>query len=336
MYYTQIPEVVTQAAIQKRISPWAAILYGKILGLAREQGHCYGGPAYLAGLMECTERAVRNWLTELEDCGFVIINNDKGNRRCIPCYVVENGTVVPKDGTAVPHIEKPSWNGGSKTRNDGSENVNRGSEIRNGGSTYYNKIIEEDNSTIDNNKTLPPTAERERRSETKQDSEREKKIAESFERFWESYPRKVAKPAALKAYRALCNAPKAEREKLGEGLDKWKAYWIAAKTFPQYIPHPSTFLNQRRFNDTPDPLPNAPKADAGGINWNHKEHDTRKGPLPEPVRKFRVACQVALKLNTDPITHQPLTPEQRDGIQRYLDTGILPPGLDPSGAPPAG
>jgi hypothetical protein len=180
--------------------------------------------------------------------------------------------------------------------------------------------------------SLPPTAEREPKSETKPDSEREKKIAESFGRFWESYPKKIGKPAALKAYRALCNAPKAEREKLGEGLDTWKAYWIAAKTPMQFIPHPSTFLNQRRFNDDPGPIPNAPQA-TGGINWNHKQHDhKRHGPLPEQVRKFLIACQVAYKLNTDPITKLPLTPEQRERIKHYIDTGELSGGLNP---PPA-
>lgn len=76
-----------------------------------------------------------------------------------------------------------------------------------------------------------------------------------FAIFWESYPRKVHKPAAQKAWlRAGVNGH------LGDvlaALESWKA--SAQWQDPQYIPHPSTFINQRQWNDpVPQGARNAP------------------------------------------------------------------------------
>lgn len=69
-----------------------------------------------------------------------------------------------------------------------------------------------------------------------------------FEAFWRSYPRKVARPRAYKAFvSALRRVSPAE---MGAGLKRWKAYW-AERDEPQFIPHPTTWLNQDRWNDEP-------------------------------------------------------------------------------------
>jgi hypothetical protein len=73
---------------------------------------------------------------------------------------------------------------------------------------------------------------------------------ELFELFWASYPRKVGKPGAKKAFlKAIKRASVAE---IGAGLKAWKASW----TDPDFIPHPQTWLNRDGWNDQ---LP-APKA----------------------------------------------------------------------------
>ena len=69
-----------------------------------------------------------------------------------------------------------------------------------------------------------------------------------FERFWVAYPRKAAKPAARKAFRAAYK--KAPMREIGDGLKRWVAYW-AIKSEVEFIPHASTWLNQERWNDTP-------------------------------------------------------------------------------------
>jgi hypothetical protein len=72
--------------------------------------------------------------------------------------------------------------------------------------------------------------------------------ASRFARFWEAYPRKVAKQDALKAFLKL----KPSEEDLGlllkavsaaKETDQWR------KDAGRFIPHASTWLNGRRFED---------------------------------------------------------------------------------------
>jgi len=62
-----------------------------------------------------------------------------------------------------------------------------------------------------------------------------------FETFYSSYPRKVAKPQARKAW----NKNKCVLSEVLPSLEQHKKNWKD----PQFIPHPSTWLNQRRWED---------------------------------------------------------------------------------------
>lgn len=69
-----------------------------------------------------------------------------------------------------------------------------------------------------------------------------------FVRFWEIYPRKVAKPAAFKAWRT----------QVSRGVDP-TLIQLAARRYaedrrgqdPKFTAHPATWLNGERFNDQP-------------------------------------------------------------------------------------
>lgn len=73
--------------------------------------------------------------------------------------------------------------------------------------------------------------------------------------FWPSYPRKAGKPKALIAWKAATK--KTDPDTILAGLDAWLPYW-AAKDEPEFVPHPTTWLNQERWADTP-PQAKAPK-----------------------------------------------------------------------------
>ncbi len=75
-------------------------------------------------------------------------------------------------------------------------------------------------------------------------------LEKSFKDFWEIYPRKVGRQAALQAWMKL-----GPDDSLKESIIK--AVERASKTeqwrgATQYIPHPSTFLNGRRWEDEGD------------------------------------------------------------------------------------
>jgi len=88
-------------------------------------------------------------------------------------------------------------------------------------------------------------------TETKKRSKKDCPLFSST--FWPSYPRKEGKEAAQRAWGKLTEDEKIaaiDALPLHKKCDQWQE--------PCYIPHPSTWLNQKRFNDQLPP-PSPPK-----------------------------------------------------------------------------
>jgi hypothetical protein len=82
--------------------------------------------------------------------------------------------------------------------------------------------------------------------------------APAFVAFWDAYPRKVGKPAALKAWGRIARADAL----LDAMLDAIRAQQRSAqwtKDGGEFIPHPATWLNQRRWEDVP-PVVTGPRS----------------------------------------------------------------------------
>jgi len=79
-------------------------------------------------------------------------------------------------------------------------------------------------------------------------TESETETEELFERFWSAYPRKVGKPDAKKKFQAL-KPDDALVEKMIASINSWKPtdQWQDER----FIPHPATWLHQRRWEDEP-------------------------------------------------------------------------------------
>ena len=78
--------------------------------------------------------------------------------------------------------------------------------------------------------------------------EETEKMALAFARFWDAYPKKVAKPNAIKAFKsaALQNG---DFERAMAALEVAKASEQWSRDDGKFIPHPATWLRQRRFDD---------------------------------------------------------------------------------------
>jgi hypothetical protein len=116
--------------------------------------------------------------------------------------------------------------------------------------------------------------EKEKDKEEDKDKKKEKAdaLASMFARFWSVYPRKEAKQTALKAFTKI-NPDEALLETILSAVERFKntAQW--QEDGGQYVPHPSTFLNQRRWEDEP------PK---GGVQKKRKDdYDQRPNELPD-------------------------------------------------------
>lgn len=80
---------------------------------------------------------------------------------------------------------------------------------------------------------------------TELDQPNDKDIAQSFDTFWASYPRKVGKGQARKAFAAAVK--KADVENILAGLEKYKAQ-VSSESI-EFVAHPSTWLNGERWDD---------------------------------------------------------------------------------------
>ncbi len=95
--------------------------------------------------------------------------------------------------------------------------------------------------------TPAPTKKRQRKPKDAPDWKPER-----FERFWEAYPKHKSKQAAIRAWDALkADDTTIRNMALGLMRDLQDPQWQNI----QFIPHASTWLNQRRWEDEPDEAP---------------------------------------------------------------------------------
>tara|TARA_R100000995_G_C3454980_1_gene110073 strand:- start:147 stop:761 length:615 start_codon:yes stop_codon:yes gene_type:complete len=84
-------------------------------------------------------------------------------------------------------------------------------------------------------------------------------IPNRFEEFWKNVPRKIAKSQSKKIYDRLIKKKEVDEEFL---IDRIKAYAVAVKDKEmRYVLHPSTWLNQKRWEDELE------EAKPKGVNW---------------------------------------------------------------------
>lgn len=75
---------------------------------------------------------------------------------------------------------------------------------------------------------------------------------EAFARFWEAYPRKVGKHAARQVFDKINLDPETS-DRIVAAADAYRKKVARDGTDPQYIKHPSGWLNARRWEDEPEP-----------------------------------------------------------------------------------
>jgi hypothetical protein len=89
-----------------------------------------------------------------------------------------------------------------------------------------------------------------------------------FEAFWTIYPRKVAKGAAWRAWSAVKERPCLDTLTASVRSQAVSVQWT--KDNGQFIPHPATWINQRRWED-----------DANGVQKGNPADAWREGTPPE-------------------------------------------------------
>ena len=91
----------------------------------------------------------------------------------------------------------------------------------------------------------------------------EKRGNDEFESFWAAYPKKVGKKAARDAWKHAKDKP--SLADILQAIDKARKSDTWRKDNGQFIPNPSTWLNQGRWDDEPAPVLEAARGLLGGI-----------------------------------------------------------------------
>ena len=131
--------------------------------------------------------------------------------------------------------------------------------IGTGIANIYNNNDIVNNSVIVPNNVIVPIYEKKEKNTKKE----KKDFDPNFDVFWKSYPKRVAKPAAVKAWAAAIK--RASPEAILAGLGK-HSFSLDEK----YIPMPSTWLNQDRWNDE------ATKAPVEKSYWDMTQEEREK------------------------------------------------------------
>ena len=130
------------------------------------------------------------------------------------------------------------------------------SDVRSKARSKTNEIKTEQNGTNENKteeteSNSPKEKEKEKEKENKKREREQKQMA--FARFWTAYPRKVSKETARKAFERI-DPDEDLLNAMIEAIEKQKLSPQWQEDGGQYIPHPATWLNGKRWEDEPQTI----------------------------------------------------------------------------------
>lgn len=137
------------------------------------------------------------------------------------------------------------------------------------------KNVSDDNSDISDNRKIETDFSSNTNTNTntdtntdikeKENKEKESPLVKRFEVFWSAYPKRVGKGAAWKAFEKL-HPSQTLLDKMIQAIDLQKESYQWKREDGQYIPYPSTWLNQSRWEDDVGSTTAPPKQSKWGNN----------------------------------------------------------------------
>ena len=239
---------------------------------ARENraGECWPSHATLAAEARMSEKSVRRALDELRDAGHVSWerrHREDGGKSSNHYRVhVRHGapSEIPGQGSLLP---TPSVTG---TDPIGHPDRSHRSQGPIPSVTLTDEVTKEEVTTREGKNSPSP------RKRGDDDSP-------EFTRFWDIYPRKVGKGAARTAWARATR--KTAPEVITEAAHAHARTWASAATEARFIPHPASWLNAERWNDTlPDVAPTGRTAEdrrRGALDWAAAQYAAERHRPPE-------------------------------------------------------
>ena len=212
-------KLLLTASCDSRLSRTDVASLGAVLDRVNDQGIAWPSLARISDDCRAARRTVSRSISRLVELGYLV--RESGDRTTSNRYLMGRGSdELAPSGESVPRDELvPSDRGESvpTVGTNSSPGVGTNSSHKPASLNLLNEPAQLNQSTGD-----------------------------GFAAFWTAYPRRVSKPAAAKAWKAK----KLDQylEAILEDIERRKAdagQW----TEPKFIPHPATYLNQRRWED---------------------------------------------------------------------------------------
>lgn len=217
-YYSVIPSMVRY---DNDLKPNEKLLYGEITSLTNKNNECWATNNYFAKLYDVDISTISRWISHLKEKGYITVDLIyKNETKEIEKRVIKIiGIPINQSlDTYVPNNQEVL----TETSRGCTQNNQEG----------IDKKVKENNTSINNT------------------SINKKNIykKEFFETFWKSYPKKTNKFKTEEWFKK--NKPSEELIKLIlTKLDKFKDTDEWKKDNGKYIPYPTTWLNQKRWED---------------------------------------------------------------------------------------
>ena len=209
----------------------AKLLYAEISSLTDSRGYCWASNAYFERLYDLSERTIVRLIRALENAGYIrILDAGGGSAR----RKIAAG-INPLAGTPDKNVSTPL----TKMSVPPDKNVR-------------------ENRKENRKKNNPPKAPQGAAWEP-----------EMFERFWKLYPRKRDKLKALRAWDKL-KADRKLMQTMSAALKAQMATEEWQRDNGRAIPYPSTWINNRRWEDELEDAPSpaaAPRDDRRDVLW---------------------------------------------------------------------
>lgn len=229
---------VLPAAVRydEELPPNAKLLYAEISSLTDRRGYCYASNEYFTRVFSLSERTIQNLLNALKRGGYIRISDGSGGSGRRKIFAGLN-----------PLLDNPAENCGvtpQKFAPNPAENCTQ--------------------TSIENKKeTNPPKAPQGAGADIWDKA--------AWDRFWAIYPRKVDKAKAIRAWNKL-KADRKLMQIMSAALKAQRASEEWRRDNGRAIPYPSTWLNNRRWEDeledfTPAAPARAPAEEA--IEWEN-------------------------------------------------------------------
>lgn len=259
-YYAVIPATIRY---DPDLPPNAKLLYGELTSLASSSGYCWASNKYFAELYGLSQSSVSRLITQLADKGYIrceMAATAKGSERRIYAgvFVVEPGGMRKNEEAP---LRKNAKGGIRKNAKPLEENTKQGM-VNEEDPPYIPPEGDGPAEGLHTPEPPEPPPEPKPRKRPPKDYR-----PEWFDAFWAIYPRKDGKQAAYKAWcklrpdRAACAA-------MAAGLERARTSRQWTKDDGEFIPHASTWINGRMWEDEGVDLSLLPAAsDSGGRRW---------------------------------------------------------------------